>query len=427
MAAMGVKVRERNGAWWIYIDHRGMRKAKRIGTGAAGKKAATQVAQQIQARLAIGHAAFETQQSGETFDSYSSMFLSRIEQTRKHTTHADYRKIVDRDLLPVFRGVDMQEITREKVKALAMGCLQKGQSPKTVQNIIRCLSSLLSHAVEDGLITVNTALKPGKFLPKISKRRKVDPLTREEVSVLLSTTKDRLPRYFPLFLCAVRTGMRMGELLALQWGDIDWQSRFIEVQRNYTHWKLTTPKNGESRRVDMSRELMQTLKDLRTEQQIEAAANGVNDIPEWVFASETGGLLHPHNLRDRVFYGLLTKAKLRKVRFHDLRHTFASLLLQNGESPVYVKDQMGHCSIQVTVDLYGHLIPGGNKQAVDRLDLPVEKPTLAVESATPAQPRSPIPGLASTDRLEIPVVTKRKDGVSDGFRTRDLRIHNPAL
>jgi len=59
---------------------------------------------------------------------------------------------------------------------------------------------------------------------------------------------------------------------------------------------------------------------------------------------------------------------LRKVRFHDLRHTFASLLLQQGESPVYVKEQMGHSSIQVTVDLYGHLIPDGNKQAVDRLD-----------------------------------------------------------
>lgn len=274
MAAMGVKVRERNGAWWIYIDHRGRRKAKKIGPGAAGKKAATQAAQLIQARLALGQAAFETQPTGEPFDGDSSMFLNRIEQTRKHTTHADYRKIVDRDLLPVFRGLDVQEITREKVKSLAMGCLQKGQSPKTVQNIVRCLSSLLSHAVEDGLITVNTALKPGKFLPKISKRRKVNPLTREEVSVLMSTAKDKLPRYFPLFLCAVRTGMRMGELLALQWGDIDWQSRFIEVQRNYTHWKLTTPKNGESRRVDMSKELMQTLKDLRTEQQIEAPAKG---------------------------------------------------------------------------------------------------------------------------------------------------------
>jgi integrase len=69
----------------------------------------------------------------------------------------------------------------------------------------------------------------------------------------------------------------------------------------------------------------------------------------------------------------LKAAGVRQVRFHDLRHTFASLLLQNGESPVYVKDQLGHCSIQVTVDLYWHLIPGGNTQAVDRLDFGAEE------------------------------------------------------
>jgi integrase len=86
----------------------------------------------------------------------------------------------------------------------------------------------------------------------------------------------------------------------------------------------------------------------------------------------TRGLLHPHNVRDRLFYGLLTKVNFRGVRFHDL-HTFASLLLQNGESPVYVKEQMGHSSIQVTLDCYGHLIPGGNKQAVDRLCAPTTR------------------------------------------------------
>jgi integrase len=139
--------------------------------------------------------------------------------------------------------------TREKVKSLAMGCLSKGQSAKTVQNIIRCLSNLMSHAVEDELLTVNPALKPGKFVPKISKRRKVNPLTREEVSRLLITTKDKLPRYYPLFLCAVRTGLRMGELLALQWGDIDWRSRFIDVQRNYTQWTCNgTIRSGRSPR-----------------------------------------------------------------------------------------------------------------------------------------------------------------------------------
>ena len=424
---MGVKIREWKGAWWVFINHHGTRKAKRVGVGEPGKKAAKHVAQQIQARLALGQVAFESTKSGVTFDSYSETFLHRIEQIRKHTTHADYRKILDRDILPVLRGMDLQDITREKVKGLAMACLTKGQSPKTVQNIIRCLSSLLSHAVEDELMMVNTALKPGKFLPKIAKRRTVAPLTREEVAHLLETTKDKMPRYYPLFLCAVRTGMRMGELLALQWQDIDWQSRFIEVRRNYTHWKITTPKNGESRRVDMSRELAQTLADLHTERQLEAAASTWETVPEWVFCNEVGGLLHPHNLRDRVFYGLLTKAKLRRVRFHDLRHTFASLLLQNGESPVYVKEQMGHSSIQVTVDLYGYLIPGGNKQAVDRLDTPVGKPRFGVDSATPAQPMSEAAWTGRREGSVDQAVIVRRYGVSDGFRTRDLRIHNPAL
>lgn len=221
-------------------------------------------------------------------------------------------------------------------------------------------------------------------------------------------------------------GDRRIELLALQWQDVDWQGRFIEVRRNLTHWQLTKPKSGESRRVDMSRELAQTLKDLLLERQIDAGATGT-EVPLWIFPSKTGGLLHPHNIRDRVFYGLLTKAKLRQVRFHDLRHTFASLLLQNGESPVYVKEQMGHSSIQVTVDCYGHLIPGGNKQAVDRLDTPIARSVFEEESATPAQPSREAVRVSERENVVDQAVMARRYGVSDGFRTRDLRIHNPAL
>lgn len=95
---------------------------------------------------------------------------------------------------------------------------------------------------------------------------------------------------------------------------------------------------------------------------------GWEEVPLWVFCSMTGGLLNKEHLRTRVFYRCLSKAGLRHVRIHDLRHTYASLLIQQGESLAYVRDQMGHHSIQVTVDIYGHLAPGGNKAAVDRLD-----------------------------------------------------------
>jgi len=382
---MGVKVRERPGrGWWVLIDWNGQWKAKCFGKN---KKLAKEFATKIEAKLKLGSAGIPTK-SGVKTDDYVETWLECIKHTRKATTYDDYQKIWKRDIQPIIGGLDLEDVTREKVKALATAGFKKGQSPKTVQNVIRTLSSMLSHAVEDGLLTVNHSLKPGTFLPKVSKSRSVNPLTREEVAVLLEKAKEKRVRYYPLFLCAVRTGLRMGELLALQWQDVDFRDRFLDIRRNYTHWKITTPKSGESRRVDMSLELKQVLKDLYLDRQLEAATKGWEEVPSWVFCSETGGLLHPHNLRDRVFYRLLKAAGLRQVRFHDLRHTFASLLLRQGESMVYVKEQMGHSSIQVTVDLYGKLIPGRNKQAVDRLDTPVKKTTYEAESATQPQPLS---------------------------------------
>ena len=86
-----------------------------------------------------------------------------------------------------------------------------------------------------------------------------------------------------------------------------------------------------------------------------------------MFCNEEGRPIWKSNFERRVFHKALDRAKLRRLRFHDLRHTFASRLIQNGESLVYVKDQLGHHSIKVTVDVYGHLVPGANKAAVDRL------------------------------------------------------------
>jgi integrase len=90
-----------------------------------------------------------------------------------------------------------------------------------------------------------------------------------------------------------------------------------------------------------------------------------------LFTRSNGRPLDPNDLRRQIFYKALAAAGLRRVRFHDARHTFASLLLQQGESLTYVRDQLGHSSIQMTVDVYGHLVPGLNRQAVDKLDDPI--------------------------------------------------------
>ena len=122
------------------------------------------------------------------------------------------------------------------------------------------------------------------------------------------------------------------------------------------------------------------------ERELEIMQKGWDKMPRWIFCDNQGKPWHHNHLRKGLFYKVLKASGLRHIRFHDLRHTFASLLLQQGESPVYVKEQMGHSSIQVTVDLYGHLIPGGNKKAVDWLDIPGENFSLQEQSATQTQP-----------------------------------------
>ena len=192
------------------------------------------------------------------------------------------------------------------------------------------------------------------------------------------TARQLFPAYYPLFLLAARAGLRRGELVALQWGDIEFgrdeqdRNRFILVEHNYVRREHTTTKSKKCRRVDMSRELRQVLIALRDERMLTKGSSSVDEIAkEQVFSSPDGSILDPDNLYHRYFVPILKASGIRKIRLHDLRHTFGSLLILSGASIVYVKEQMGHSSIQVTVDIYAHLIPGANVSFVDRLD---EKP-----------------------------------------------------
>ena len=267
---------------------------------------------------------------------------------------------------------------------------------------------MLSQAVEADKVPANPALRMGRHLRRGDEPKTViQPLTRDEAAHLVATARDHFLRWHPWALCALRTGLRLGELLAIQWGDIDWQGRF--VQRNLVRGVLTSPKSHQRRRVDMSGQLFETLLAWRRLQRKRWIKKG-KPMPPWVFASLEGTALEERNVR-HVFTRILQKAELRQIRIHDLRHTFASLLLQQGESIVYVKEQLGHASIQITVDTYGHLIPGANRAAVDRLDdVPARPP------ATPAQPEA-----VSADQRE-----RRKLFGMSGEPRRN-RTYNPQI
>ena len=332
-----------------------------------------------------------------TFQGYAESWLkNHAKVTIKHSTYLEYERALKVHLYPLFGSKPLVRVGRKMVREMIATKQKAGLSQSTIRNILAPMRQIYNQAIDDGDAYENPASRVGKFNKRKDAAAQLNPLTREEVKTLLDKTLEKSPHWYPLLLCATRTGMREGELIGLKGIDLDFRGQFIEVQRILSRGELTTPKNGRTRRVDMSGQLKDVLQELVSKKRSAAlrkemekpagerrdAATVVNEVmEEWVFATpapRAGRQLDPSNLR-KVFQSQLTAAKLRRIRFHDLRHTFASLLIQQGESLAYVRDQLGHHSIQITVDTYGHLVPGGNRQAVDRLDDVSTKPAERTE------------------------------------------------
>ncbi len=366
-----------------------------------------------------------------SFETYADRWLKDYARIECKTSTADgYEGVLTQYLRPKFGKKRLDEIRLDDVKALINDLIGKELSRNTIRNALCVIRGLFNYAIEEGLLESNPAARLGRFTrsAKTADAKGV-ALTTREVQQFLKAAQEICREYYPLFLMAVRAGLRRGELVALQWGDLqlgedtEHSDRFILVQHNYVRREHTTTKSKKARRVDLSREMRRTLVELRDKRLLEAFLKGKNNISdELVFRSPDKAILDPDNLYHRVFLPVLAKAGIRKIRLHDLRHTFGSLLIQNGASIVYVKDQMGHSSIQVTVDIYGHLIPGANVSFVDRLDeVPAEKAeTTPQQSAPPAQP----------DVIEIPpdiLQVLESNGGGGRTRTYDLRIMRPSL
>lgn len=240
---------------------------------------------------------------------------------------------------------------------------------------------MLSAAVDDEVLSANPAMKLGRALgvspTKIDRQQavKTKAMTRTQLTAFLGTAEAADARWYPLLLTLARTGMRLGEGLALQIGlhddgYLDFVARAITVARALSDdgLRVDTPKTGEERAVDMSQQLAATLRAHVIARRAEALQVGTTaDDRLWLFAERTGGPFDPHNVR-RAFSRVLKRAKLPHFTPHCLRHTFASILIAEGKSPAYVQAQLGHKSITMTVDTYGKWLPQGDKAAIDSLD-----------------------------------------------------------
>jgi integrase len=381
-------IKKRRGKW--VVDYRDSQGRRHWETKEDKKSAQDRLSEILKGQDTIAVA------ENRTFKEYGEWWLDNCAKGAiKASTYQEYEAVLRNHVYPTLGTVPFTEIRRPQIRELIGAKKAEGYDQSTIRNMMAPVRGMFFQAMEDGITEKNPASRIGKLNKRDKDKpvKKINALTREEVQTLLKAAQEKkYGAFYPLLLCACRTGARMGELIAVKGIDVDFKGGFIHVQRNLSRGKLSVPKNGKDRKVDMSAMLAHTLDELLAKRRADAlreemkkpaeerrdAATVVNAVMDgWLFQTPAATQLDPSNLR-KVFHRILVDAGLRRVRFHDLRHTFASLLLQNGESLTYVKEQMGHSSIQVTVDIYGHLVPGGNRQAVNKLDMVVsEKPQAA--------------------------------------------------
>jgi integrase len=318
--------------------------------------------------------------AGPTLRAYVAMWLETLPARVKPTTVEFYQDTVDRVVLPAFGDRVLADLEVSDAEQLAASLVAKGQARSGIRGVLRTLSAILSHAAASPKKTglkANPLLggRMGSFAAQARDAAEPDPFTTAEATRLLNVARQHRRRaelWLTFFQTALCTGLRLGELLGLDWIDVDIKGRTITVRQNWTRasrrtGKAGTPKNGKARIVDLSTPAAAQLETFRR-LQLAAALKLGERLPAPVFANELGERLDGRNVT-RVLHALCAAAKVRKRGVHTCRDTFASQLLSLGKPPIYVSTQLGHSTPAITLKVYARWIPREDgRRGVD--DLP---------------------------------------------------------
>ena len=281
------------------------------------------------------------------------------------SSHQTYRGYLDHHIKPYIGNIPLTKLSSLDLQRLYKKLLSdgrvdrieskkqpKGLSAKTVRNIHQIISSALKLAIEQRLIARNPA--DGCALPK-AERKEMQTLPVEQLTSFLREAKDS--GVFALYYIDLTTGLRRGELLGLKWSDIDLEKGDLRVQRqigriNGKIIEMPLKTKNAYRTLPLSADAIDVLM-----QQRRKTGNS-----EWVFPSPTGGPMSPDSVL-HMLHRVLKRAGLPKVRFHDLRHTFATLALQNGVDIKTVSGMLGHFSAGFTLDTYAHVTTAAKREA----------------------------------------------------------------
>jgi integrase len=302
---------------------------------------------------------------------YLEHWLSVKKIPLKAGTYATHSTFVHSQMIPHLGKIQLQRLSKNHVQHFIKVMLEEEDlEPSTIHTIYTILSSAMNDAVESQLLSANPCKKV--VLPHVEDRD-YQVLDSEQVQTLLTALVEHPLE--GLITLALATGMRRGELLGLKWSDIDMERGRLRVQRtviriNGQGYLENTPKTKGSRRtITLTRSALDALKEHRKRQLQERLqpAEWNNEL-DLVFPGRNGKYFPFPTLAEQ-FARVLTLAGLPKMRFHDLRHTCATLLLSMSISPKVVSELLGHSSIKITMDRYGHVIPGMQETAMNQYDV----------------------------------------------------------
>jgi integrase len=279
---------------------------------------------------------------------YASTWLHSIEGLVRPRTLEDYAGRLERHVLPRLGEHRLDEIGIDDILALIGDLRLRGYSDSTISTVFIPLSRLFAHAVRRSVIEANPISKLDRSeRPRVSTRER-PVLGRDEIGRLLDAAA---PRYRTLLATAILSGLRQGELLGLHWRDVDFDNEVIRVRNALDRQRRNVPPKTQHALRDVV--LMPALAEALQQHQAQSPFANPDD---YVFTTRVGTPLHSANLGARALKPALKKAGLRPVRWHDLRHTFASLLIAGGANITFVSRQLGHSSSQITLRVYAHLL-----------------------------------------------------------------------
>ena len=292
-----------------------------------------------------------------TFGALAEQWLSEIKPRLKPSTSASYGAVVRTRLLPTLGQYPLKRITPSLIESLITGMSKAELAPRTVNGALTLLRLMLKVAVKKGYLAANPGANVEKLRVPHKEMRVLTPL---EIRALIEASRPGYQRLFVLL--AVHTGARRGELIGLKWQDVDWEGRRLNIRRVVWKKQFYEPKSRTSTRsIDLTRIAYDALRNARP------AGTDEEIAEKLLFPSKDGGPRHGEYLSFGAFKGALKRGGLPMIRFHDLRHTYASLLIAAKIHPKEIQTQMGHSSITITLDVYGHLMPDPNRHASERL------------------------------------------------------------